>query len=204
MEKAQGEEGVAALEEFVRIDFSSLSEEDRVAEPAEYETSLDGQLKELSRNLEGMAPNMKALTQYEEVQGRLHAMEGEFEQSRNAAKSVSQQFAAIQAKRHARFMNCFKCISEGIDETYKLLTEVEGVPLGTAGCTWRRLPATRMVYGADLIAAGWNRTFVADTPTDQRHTLANVAAFARGRAFRSLDAWVQPTACGDARSANPL
>ena len=47
-----------------------------------------------------------------------------------------------------------------------------------------------MIYGADLIAAGWDRTFVPDTPADQRHTLANVAAFAR--AFRALEAWVLP------------
>ncbi len=53
-----------------------------------------------------------------------------------------------------------------------------------------------MLYGADLLAAGWNRTFVADTPTDQRHTLANVAAFAK--ALRELDALVQPVPCGGA------
>ena len=73
----------------------------------------------------------------------------------------------------------------------------EGAPLGTAGCTWRRLPAARMLYGTDLLVAGWNRTFVADTPTDQRHTLANVAAFAK--AWKALDEWVQPVACGGAR-----
>ena len=69
----------------------------------------------------------------------------------------------------------------------------EGVRLGTGGCTWRRLPSARMLYGADLLAVGWNRTFVADTPTDQRHTLANVAAFAK--ALEALDALVQPTLC---------
>ena len=72
----------------------------------------------------------------------------------------------------------------------------EGAGLGTDGCTWRRLPAARLLYGCDLLVSGWNRTFVADTPTDQRHTLANVAAFAR--AARALDALVQPTPCGDA------
>lgn len=69
----------------------------------------------------------------------------------------------------------------------------EGQPLGTARCKWRRLPTARMLYGADLLAAGWNRTFVADTPTDQRHTLANVAAFSG--ALRALDALVQLSPC---------
>ena len=69
----------------------------------------------------------------------------------------------------------------------------EGEPLGTDGCTWRREPLARMLYGADLLASGWNRTFVPDTPTDQTHTRANVAAFAR--AVGALDALIQPVAC---------
>ena len=29
------------------------------------------------------------------------------------------------------------------------------MPLGTDGCTWRRLSVARVVYGAELTAAGW-------------------------------------------------
>ena len=36
-----------------------------------------------------------------------------------------------------------------------------------------------MLYGADLIRAGWNTSFVPDTATDQSHTLANIRAFKR-------------------------
>ena len=70
----------------------------------------------------------------------------------------------------------------------------EGEPLGTGGCTWRRLPKARMLYGADLLAAGWDRTFVPDTPTNVSHTLANVAAFAK--AVRRLDQLFAPVPCG--------
>ena len=52
-----------------------------------------------------------------------------------------------------------------------------------------------MLYGDDLLAAGWNRSFMPDTPTDQSHTLANVAAFAR--AVGALDQLMAPPACGE-------
>ena len=54
---------------------------------------------------------------------------------------------------------------------------VDGQAIGTNGCTWKQLPQARMLYGDDLLAAGWDSKFVADTPTNQSHTLANVAAF---------------------------
>ena len=72
----------------------------------------------------------------------------------------------------------------------------EGAALGEGGCTWRRLPASRMVYGPDLEAAGWDRTFVPDVPGNTTHTEANVAAFRA--ALKSLDSRVRPTACGGA------
>lgn len=49
----------------------------------------------------------------------------------------------------------------------------------------------RMIYGEDLLRAGWNTTFVRDTPTDMRHTEANKKAFKD--ALSALDALVEPT-----------
>eukprot|EP00746_Dinoflagellata_sp_MGD_P065272 gnl/MRDRNA2_/MRDRNA2_27201_c0_seq1.p1 gnl/MRDRNA2_/MRDRNA2_27201_c0~~gnl/MRDRNA2_/MRDRNA2_27201_c0_seq1.p1 ORF type:complete len:481 (+),score=78.77 gnl/MRDRNA2_/MRDRNA2_27201_c0_seq1:63-1505(+) len=68
----------------------------------------------------------------------------------------------------------------------------EGAPLGTNGCTWRRHSQARMLYGADLVAAGWDRTFVPDTPTNVSHTQKNQAAFVN--ALKNLDSLVMP--CG--------
>ena len=58
------------------------------------------------------------------------------------------------------------------------------------------LPLARMLYGEDLVNAGWDRTFVPDTPTNVSHTLANVGAFARAAA--ALDRLVLPAQCGGA------
>lgn len=75
----------------------------------------------------------------------------------------------------------------------------EGMPIGTNGCTWRRHPMARMIYGANLLDAGWDLTFVPDTPTDMTHTKRNSVAFKA--AFDALDSIVHPAACGSADAA---
>ena len=44
---------------------------------------------------------------------------------------------------------------------------------------WKRTPSARVFWGADLQSAGWNFTWVQDTPTDMSHSLANKARFKR-------------------------
>ena len=71
----------------------------------------------------------------------------------------------------------------------------EGASLGDGGCTWRRLPGARMIYGEDLVEAGWSKAFVPDTPSDTNHTKANVRAFQT--ALDHLGRLVRPAAeCG--------
>lgn len=45
------------------------------------------------------------------------------------------------------------------------------------GCAWKRRPSSRVFWGNDLKAAGWNFTNVQDTPTDISHSLKNKALF---------------------------
>ena len=66
---AQGE-----AEEQVRIDFASIDARSRELGGKGEQEALGG-IEEVDRALEGMAPNMKALQQYDEVQARLHRME---------------------------------------------------------------------------------------------------------------------------------
>ena len=40
----------------------------------------------------------------------------------------------------------------------------EAQELGDEGCTWKRLPQSRMLYGDDLMAHGWDATEVRSKP----------------------------------------
>jgi hypothetical protein len=40
----------------------------------------------------------------------------------------------------------------------------EGKPLGHSGCTWRRLPRARIVWGSELLKLGWNATYIPHWP----------------------------------------
>ena len=72
---------------------------------------------------------------------------------------------------------------------------------GAGGCTWKRLPGSRMLYGADLLAAGWNAS-VRDSgfgssvsiKEELEYTYKNVAVF--NAALEGLDKWVTPRCCG--------
>lgn len=122
------EPAAEAEEDAVRIDFSSVRAGG--GDVPETEAATADELARVSAELEGLTPNMKALQQFEEVQDRMHAMEGEWEGSRTAARTVSQRFTAVQAQRHERYMAAFTHVSNVIDDIYKDLTQVEGVPLG--------------------------------------------------------------------------
>jgi hypothetical protein len=65
--------------------------------------------------------------------------------------------------------------------------------VGDNGCTWKRSPIARMIYGSDLLANGWDLAFVADTPTNTTHTKANINAFSQS--FDSLNNKYLPTTC---------
>ena len=180
-----GSNDVTALEELVRVDFSTLDEQSRSAEPSEYEPELKGQIDDVSSQIEGMAPNMKALVQYEEVQQRLHLVETDYEESRSAAKTIAQQFAAIQAKRYGRYMGCFKHISESIDDIYKDLTQVEGVPLGGTAYLSLEDPSEPYLHGTKYTAMPAGKRFRdMDQLSGGERTVAALALLFAGHKYR--------------------
>lgn len=134
-------------EENVQIDFSQLEEADREADSQRLEGEIGKEIEGVVREQEGMAPNMKAIQQYEEVTTRLHSVEGEWDTSRNNARSVTQQFLTVQAKRTERFLTAFNLIAHTIDDVYKDLTQVEGVPLGGTAYLSLEDPSEPFLHG---------------------------------------------------------
>ena len=156
---ANGGGGAEAADDMVRLDFSSIPDEDRTAAPATFETELAGDISEVSRQIEGMAPNMKAVVQYDEVQERLHAIDIEFDSTKTAAKKVSQDFASVQAKRYQLYMSAFKEVSMHIDDIYKDLTQVEGVPLGGTAYLSLEDPSEPYLHGTKFTAMPAGKRF---------------------------------------------
>ena len=69
--------------------------------------------------------------------------------------------------------------------------------LGEGGCTWKRLPQSRMLYGGDLERNGWNATTVRDVGSIEAEialTYKNMAAF--NRALDEIGQYRTPRCCG--------
>jgi len=78
---------------------------------------------------------------------------------------------------------------------------LNGQPLGTAGCTWRRLPPARIMYPAALLAHGWNATTASHWPlrthgpNTTAQTLHNIAVFGNASSLAQA-AWLASRCCG--------
>jgi hypothetical protein len=70
----------------------------------------------------------------------------------------------------------------------------ENAAPGDNGCTWKRSPASRVMYGPDLFAAGWDDRWIPDTLHNQSHSNANKKKFAD--AVHLHDSMMSPRCCG--------
>ena len=70
----------------------------------------------------------------------------------------------------------------------------ENAAPGDNGCTWKRSPASRVMYGPDLFAAGWDDRWIPDTLHNQSHSNANKKKFAD--AVHLHDGMMSPRCCG--------
>jgi structural maintenance of chromosome 1 len=130
---------IAAREDEFEIDFSGLDAnlkkirqtEDEQRKVAEFQE----QLASIAAAMQKLAPNLKAIDQFDSVSSRLQETEKEFEAARANAKEIAEKFAAKKQERYDRFMKAFNHISENIDTIYKNLTKSASHPGGTAFLT---------------------------------------------------------------------
>ena len=87
-----------------------------------------------------------------QVLQRLHTAEAECDDTRAAHKKVAQQFAAVSSRRYQLYMACYKSISESIDDEYKELTQVEGVPIGGTAYLALEDPSAPFLHGIKYTA----------------------------------------------------
>jgi structural maintenance of chromosome 1 len=124
----------------IAIDYDILPDDLRGDDDG-VERELLHEIKELSDELEHMAPNMKAVDRLGVVTDRLRETDREFEDARKNAKSVKERFLAAKQERHNpfqsytnsrydKFMEAFEHIRGQIDPIYKELTRSENFKQG--------------------------------------------------------------------------
>jgi len=84
----------------IEIDYSSLSEDLKGDNSDDLERELLKEIKDLSDQLEHMAPNMKAVERLEVVRARDKETTEEFEKSRKQAKAIKDKFLAVKQERY--------------------------------------------------------------------------------------------------------
>lgn len=138
------------------IDFSKLRHSTEIEDEEHFRAqkeALQDELAKLAAELEGQAPNLKAVQRFAEVSGRELRRLGtvveltwfptvacvvervkstleDFDEMRGTAKDASAKFAQIRRKRLDIFMKAFNHVSETIDTVYKELTQSQDFPLG--------------------------------------------------------------------------
>ena len=84
----------------IEIDYDSLSDDLRRDDSDDLERELLKEIKELSDQLEHMAPNMKAVDRLGVVTDRLRETNEEFEEARKKSKAIKERFLAVKQERY--------------------------------------------------------------------------------------------------------
>ncbi|THU67323.1 hypothetical protein C4D60_Mb05t23430 [Musa balbisiana] len=92
----------------------------------DFKQKMDNLMVEIERT----APNLKALDQYEALQGKEKEVVEKFEAARKEEKEITDRYNSVKQKRYELFMEAFDHISKGIDKIYKQLTKSQTHPLG--------------------------------------------------------------------------
>ena len=88
------------------------------------------QIRDLGAEIEKIQPNMKALEQYKEVEGRLTTGKNELDVAKGASRAVAEEFEDVRHKRYELFTNMFEHVKGMMDRVYKDLTKSKKHPMG--------------------------------------------------------------------------
>lgn len=109
----------------VRLDFSGLDAaaklRDRKNRDA-WEKEVLASIEEMRAELSRLAPNLKAVEQYEAIREKEREQLEELEAARRESKAATEAFQTVQQKRYDAFMQAFEHVAHHIDPIYKELT----------------------------------------------------------------------------------
>ncbi|KNC97909.1 uncharacterized protein SPPG_06900 [Spizellomyces punctatus DAOM BR117] len=113
-----------------QVDFSNLKPAHKQNGSDEMEVEFQETLRNLTTEIERMAPNMRAVDRLDEVEHKLKETAREFDAARREAKSAKDAFMKIKQERYDRFYRAYTHIAEKIDPIYKELTKSKTFPMG--------------------------------------------------------------------------
>lgn len=116
-----------AKEVQVCIDFSSLPSGMRqhakdTAAFSSFKHKSEVALEQLERELESIAPNLKATTRFGNTESKLGTTSAQLDEVREKARKALTAFLRIKEQRVQRFMETFDKIAENVDRVYRELT----------------------------------------------------------------------------------
>ncbi|BDA42403.1 Structural maintenance of chromosomes protein 1A [Coccomyxa sp. Obi] len=117
-----------------KLDFSGLkgqhkaarSAAEREALHAEFRREIDARVATLAH----VAPNLKALEQFQAIKAREREQEQVLEEARKEAKAIAKAFNSVRQKRYDAFSAAFEHIASVIDPIFKELTRSSVNPVG--------------------------------------------------------------------------
>jgi len=158
----------------VQADFSKLPEdkkelasEDRLIDSKTVEAEYAEQVALLTRELENLNPNMRAMEQCEVEESKLQDIRQQADVASLESARILRDFEAVKADRVSRFMKCFKHIEERINPYYRELTSYDGHTGGAAyldlddaeepyngGITFTACPPGKRFFPMELLSGG--------------------------------------------------
>lgn len=115
---------LSSLPDAVTVAVEDARAYDRVH--ARYEERIHALVADLDR----VQPNLRALDQFDAIQGRIATEEDALEHVKQRSVEAAAAFEAVRVVRYERFMAAFTHVAGGIGETYKQLTQSSKHPLG--------------------------------------------------------------------------
>lgn len=168
---AEGEGGAGPSGE-APLDYSDLNATQtrmrRKADRDRADQNMKDEIASKAAALEKLAPNMKAVQQYEQLKQKEKDFADQLEKAKQEAKQANDEFNAVRQERHNRFMGAFDTISTHLDPIYKALTKSETHPLGGSaylsldnvdapylgGIKFTAMPATKRFRDLEQLSGG--------------------------------------------------
>lgn len=166
-----GARGTKSAGKKILFDFSSLTDDDRRREiqaRERHDTDQKSNMEQLAAQLARMAPNLKAVEQYEEVKTREREQIEEVESARRECKTAAETFNTLRQRRADLFNAALTHITSNIDPIYKELTRSSLHPSGgqaylapenpedpfTAGIKFSAMPPTKRFRDMEQLSGG--------------------------------------------------